>query len=122
MVASEVEVLQGEQFLYEAVRMAMEVDVRASPVDRFLAHAIADAAEREARNPAPLVVTTNYDDAMERAPVGERQEFDVITYTSGRLPPRSVPAGQASRRSTPPRRMRGFSPSRLGRRRGPGHL
>ncbi|MGA2015225.1 MAG: SIR2 family protein [Solirubrobacteraceae bacterium] len=46
----------------------------------FLAGYVAEARRRGDPNPVPLLATTNYDDALERAFNAEQQSFDVLAY------------------------------------------
>lgn len=79
-VASWIQLTTGEAELSEALREIFDRDGLVSPVHAFIARFIAEARRAKRRNPIPLIVTTNYDDVLERALWDERQDFDVVSY------------------------------------------
>ncbi len=79
-VAQFIEAMAGSGELYADLHKLFDADYPPPLVHQFLASL---AAQPPARNPSagyPLIVTTNYDDLMERALRG--QEYDVVTYVA----------------------------------------
>jgi hypothetical protein len=73
-------VLNGSGPLYDRLREVFDSDYPISPLHRFLARLPRAAAEAGESEQGLLVVTTNYDDALERALLEEEEPFDVVSY------------------------------------------
>jgi hypothetical protein len=81
-VSQYVDAVLGEKDLYRYVRAVLDADYAPSSLHRFLAGL--PALLREHAAPPLLVLTTNYDDALERA-LDEREEpYDVVWYEAKR--------------------------------------
>ena len=81
-VASFVLVMHGRRPLYMELDRVFSEDVPPSPPHRFLARARSAARRIDRSAPAPLFVTTNYDNALEQA-LGEVNEpYDVVAYVA----------------------------------------
>jgi hypothetical protein len=77
-VSQYVDAVLGERQLYRYLRKIFDVDYPTTSLHAFLARL--PAVARENRAPQPLVITTNYDDLVERA-LRERDEpYDVVWY------------------------------------------
>jgi|SRR6266511_3404246 len=77
-VAQYVAVISGSGPLYDRLHWVFDGDYEPSPVHRLFARL--PALLRERGTPHQLIVTTNYDDAMERALRDEDEKFDVVAY------------------------------------------
>jgi SIR2-like domain len=77
-VAQYVAVMAGPGPLYERLREVFDADYEPSPVHRLFARL--PARLREQRATHQLLVTTNYDDVLERALQRAGEEFDVVSY------------------------------------------
>ena len=77
-ISQYVAVTRGSGPLYDELHALFDVDFEPGPVRRLLARM--PAALRERGAPQLLVVTTNYDLALERALLEEGEEFDVVSY------------------------------------------
>jgi DNA-binding SARP family transcriptional activator/class 3 adenylate cyclase len=73
-----VAVTRGAGPLYDELHALFDVDFEPGPIHRLLARLPGYLRERGA--PQLLVVTTNYDLALERAFLEAGEEFDVVTY------------------------------------------
>jgi hypothetical protein len=80
-VASFTEAELGRGFLYEELHRVFHSFTRPSSLHNFLARFLA-AARAKGYAPNPLFVTTNYDDALERALSDAGEEFDVVAYVA----------------------------------------
>jgi hypothetical protein len=69
----------GSGQLYEALHEIFDKDFPTTPLHEFLAATPKRLRERNLGRPL-LIVTTNYDDLMERALVGQGEEFDLVVY------------------------------------------
>jgi len=75
--------LMGDVALYDALHRVFAADYRPNAVHRFLARL--PAVMRAEGSPPLLVITTNYDDALERA-FDEREEpYELVYYEAKRL-------------------------------------
>jgi SIR2-like domain len=83
-VASFVLVMYGRGPLYLELHKVFDEDVPVSPLHRFLARARALTRRKDPLAPAPLIVTTNYDDALERALREVGEPYDVVAYMADR--------------------------------------
>jgi hypothetical protein len=72
-------VLNGSGPLYDRLRELFDTDYPIGPLHRFLAR-VPRAAAETGQAGGLLVVTTNYDDALERALRDEGEPFDVVSY------------------------------------------
>jgi protein kinase-like protein/SIR2-like protein len=77
-VSQYVAVMHGLGPLYDELHELLDADYPPGPVHRLLA--ALPAALREAGAPYQLIVTTNYDTALERAFLDADEEFDVVSY------------------------------------------
>jgi hypothetical protein len=77
-VAQYVAVMSGSGPLYDQLHLLFDGDYQPGPVHRLLARL--PALLRRRQTAFQLLVTTNYDDALERALRAEGEEFDVVSY------------------------------------------
>jgi DNA-binding SARP family transcriptional activator len=77
-ISQYVAVTRGSGPLYDELHSLYDAEFDASPAHRLIARLPAVLRERGA--PQLLVVTTNYDLALERALLDEGEEFDVVSY------------------------------------------
>lgn len=77
-VSQFVAIMRGLGPLYDELHELLDVDYRPTPVHRFLA--ALPARLREAGAPYQLIVTTNYDAALEQSFLQAGEEFDVVFY------------------------------------------
>ena len=95
-VSQYVDVSLGNGPLYEALHTVFDADYSPTPVHRMLASLPALIRSRSATGQRfyPLNITTNYDDALERAFQEAGEEYDLLTYIAegngaGKLPAHS---------------------------------
>ena len=69
----------GQALLYERLRELFNADFPTTPLHELLA-AMPRLLREKGRAPLQLIVTTNYDDLLERAFRAAGEEVDVITY------------------------------------------
>jgi hypothetical protein len=79
-VAQYIAVMAGPGPLYEQLRRVFDGDYEPSPVHRLLARLPTILREQQGGVPYQLLVTTNYDDVLERALREAGEEFDVVSY------------------------------------------
>jgi DNA-binding SARP family transcriptional activator len=79
-VSQYVATMQGSGPLYDELHVLFEKAVEPGPLHRFLARLPAQLRARGA--PHQLIVTTNYDLALERAFEEEGEELDVVAYVA----------------------------------------
>jgi|RhiMethySRZTD1v2_1073278.scaffolds.fasta_scaffold157079_1 DNA-binding SARP family transcriptional activator len=79
-VSQYVATMQGSGPLYDELHLRFEEAVEPSPMHRFLARL--PAALRERGAPHQLIVTTNYDLALERAFEEAEEELDIVSYVA----------------------------------------
>jgi hypothetical protein len=77
-VSQYVDAVLGEGQLYRYLRKIFDVDYPTTSLHAFLARLPEVARQNEA--PQPLVITTNYDDLVERALRERGEAFDVVWY------------------------------------------
>lgn len=77
-VSQYVDAMLGESALYRFVRSLFDADYPPNSLHRLLASLPALLRARQARH--QLIVTTNYDDAVERAFAAAGEEFDLVWY------------------------------------------
>jgi hypothetical protein len=80
-VAEYIALTVGSGPLYEALRDLFDADYPLTPLHTLLARALA-ILQQKGYPPLQLIVTTNYDDLLERAFRAEGQAVDVISYMS----------------------------------------
>ncbi len=83
-VAQYVDAILGEGQLYRYLHSVFDADYPPASLHRFFASI--PALLRERRQPQLLVLTTNYDDLVERALADAGESFDVIWYEAKRGP------------------------------------
>ena len=79
-VAQYVVLQRGPSDLYRMLKQILGADLPPSPVHRFLADLPGKLRELELSKPHQLIVTTNYDDALERAFVEAGEKYDLAVY------------------------------------------
>lgn len=70
----------GEAALYDELHELFDVDVPPTPIHDFLAWLPSAQHEHDPSRDHPLIVTTNYDDALERTFREAGEPFDVFVY------------------------------------------
>jgi hypothetical protein len=75
-------VIQGSGPLYEELHQLFDADYPPTGLHVFLAQLPGVQRERMGKASYQLVVTTNYDDALERAFRAEEEPYDVVTYVA----------------------------------------
>jgi len=100
----------GEAVLFEKLRALFAADYEPNALHRLLA-AIPDALrKRDAPSPCQFIITTNYDDALERAFRDAGEPIDVVYYAAARgKPGRFVHVQPDGKRVPVPKAYRGFS-------------
>jgi hypothetical protein len=81
-VSQWVEVMLGTGTLYESLHDVLDAEYEPTPVHRLLASlpSLIRVHPSTQRRFFPLIVTTNYDDALERAFKDADEEYDLVTY------------------------------------------
>ncbi len=79
-VAQHVAVAKGPSFLYRAMNEALRLRQEPRPVHRFLAHFPKQLAELGEPPRYQMIVTTNYDTALERAFDDAGEEYDLAVF------------------------------------------
>jgi hypothetical protein len=81
-VSQFVEVMGGLDMLYSALRPLFASDYRPNELHRLLADLPRLLREKGSRSPFQLIITTNYDDALERAFMEKDppEPFDLVSY------------------------------------------
>jgi hypothetical protein len=79
-VSQYVAVQRGSRRLYTELHRIFSAVFQPSPLHRFFARLPALLREKGSSHPYQLVVTTNYDDALESAFVEADEEFDLVWY------------------------------------------
>src|SRR5919204_234323 len=79
-ISQYVSIMTGSGPLYETLHEIFDADYPPTILHAFLAQLPAIRAERESPIRHQLIVTTNYDDAMERALQAAGEAFDLVTY------------------------------------------
>lgn len=77
----------GEAALFESLRELFTGDYQPNRLHEFLAELPAKLRAEERPSPCQLIITTNYDDALERAFETAREEFDLVYYVVERDEP-----------------------------------
>jgi hypothetical protein len=81
-VSEYVSVVSGSGPLYEELHSLFDADYEPTPLHRFFASAPAVLREKGYPPRYPLIVTTNYDDALERAFRAVNEPFDLVAYVA----------------------------------------
>jgi hypothetical protein len=81
-VAQYVAVENGTGALYEDLRKIFDADFESTPVHEFFAHLPELLRRRNVGENHLLILTTNYDDMMERSLTSAGEQFDVVTYVA----------------------------------------
>lgn len=79
-IAQYVYVTEGESDLYRAVRQLLSADCEPGPVHRFLARLPGTLEQLGYEKRYPLIVSTNFDTALERAFDDEVEPYDLAVY------------------------------------------
>lgn len=82
-VSEYVDLACGEGPLYEALRGVFNADYPCTALHRFLASLPGELERAGLGRRHQLVLTTNYDDALERAFEDAGEEFDLLVYMAG---------------------------------------
>ncbi len=81
-ISQAVELLKGKGKLYKTLHEIFDRDYPPTPLHQFLAGIPKALRLKGCLCRYPLIVTTNYDDLMERAFVDAGQEFDLVYYVA----------------------------------------
>jgi hypothetical protein len=81
-VSQWVDAILGERVLYQYLRSLFDADYPPTSLHHLLAGLPSILRRRSTRH--PLIITTNYDDALERAFVEAQEEFDLVWYEEKR--------------------------------------
>jgi hypothetical protein len=84
-VSQYVDAMEGESALYEYLRELFDADYQPTSLHCMLARL--PAILRAHGKPCQLIITTNYDDALERALTEEGEEYDLVWYEAKRRAP-----------------------------------
>ena len=79
-VAEYFEAVRDEATLYELLHGVFAIDIRLNALHRFLARLPAHLRAQTPPRYPQLIITTNYDDALERAFDEAREEYDLVWY------------------------------------------
>ncbi|MBI3799631.1 MAG: SIR2 family protein [Deltaproteobacteria bacterium] len=79
-VSQYVTVMTGSGPLYEKLHILFDADYPPTPLHEFFATLPSALCKKESPPRYQLLVTTNYDDVLERAFLAAGESFDVITY------------------------------------------
>jgi hypothetical protein len=80
-VSQYVAVMLGAGPLYDELRELFNIDYAPTPIHTFLARLPEERRRRE-QSPGQLIITTNYDDALERAFTAVGEPFHLVTYVA----------------------------------------
>lgn len=72
----------GQGSLYEELHRIFDADFPVTPVHELLARVPAAARAFDSEGKPPLILTTNYDDLMERALIARGEEFDLLVHVA----------------------------------------
>ena len=81
-VSQYVDLFGGDAVLFEKLRALFVGDYRPNALHRLLAAIPAANRGRDSPSPCPLIITTNYDDALERAFAEAGEQIDVVFYAA----------------------------------------
>lgn len=79
-VSQYVAALEGEGSLYEELHDVFDADYPPTLLHRFLARLSRRTREAPEARECMLIVTTNYDDSLERAFMDESEPYELVTY------------------------------------------
>jgi hypothetical protein len=79
-VAETIAVMEGSAWLYDKLHTIFDADYEPTRLHRLLARLPATMRERGAAPPYQLIVTTNYDDTLERAFQEVDEPYDLLWY------------------------------------------
>jgi SIR2-like protein len=82
-VSQYVAALEGEGSLYDQLHDVFDADYPPTLLHRFLARLARRTREAKDVPECMLIVTTNYDDSLERAFANEGEPYDLVTYIAG---------------------------------------
>jgi hypothetical protein len=82
-VSQYVAAMEGEGPLYDELHDVFDADYPPTLLHRFLARLSRRIREAEDVRECMLIVTTNYDDSLERAFMDEHEPYDLVTYIAG---------------------------------------
>jgi SIR2-like domain len=100
----------GEAVLFEKLRGLFAGEYDPNALHHLLAAIPAALRARGSENPCQLIITTNYDDALERAFAAAGEPIDVVYYAAARgQPGRFLHVRPDGKRSAVPKTYRGFS-------------
>jgi len=83
MVSQYFATVEGPGALREAVRRLFDADYSATPLHRLLATLPRTLRDKGYPPHCPVLVTTSYDDVLERALTEAGEQFDLLTYVAG---------------------------------------
>ena len=81
-VSQYIMVVTGSGPLYEELHRTLDADYPLTPVHQFLATLAAVLSRKSSIRRSLLIVTTNYDDLMERAFQAANEPFDLVTFVA----------------------------------------
>jgi hypothetical protein len=81
-VSQYISVVNGSGPLYEELHSLFDIDYQPTPLHQCFASLPVTLREKGYRSRYPLIVTTNYDDALERAFRAINEPFDLVTYVA----------------------------------------
>ena len=84
-VSQHAAVMSGTGPLYDELREVFDADYSTTHLHRFLATLPATLRDKDHPHPYQLIVTTNYDDLLERAFQEANEPFDLVTYLAESL-------------------------------------
>ena len=100
----------GEAVLFEKLRFLFAGDYEPNGLHRLLAALPGALRARDAPNPCQFIITTNYDDAVERAFAAVGEPIDVVYYAAARgQPGRFLHVRPDGKRTPVPKTYRGFA-------------
>jgi SIR2-like domain len=108
-VSQYVDLFGGDAVLFEKLRALFAAEYEPNALHRLLAGIPAANRRRDSPSPCQLIITTNYDDALERAFADAGEKFDVIFYAAASgQPGRFVHVRPDGKRAVVPKSYRGF--------------
>jgi hypothetical protein len=108
-VSQYVDLFGGDAVLFEKLRALFAGDYGPNALHAVLAAIPAANRRRDSPSPCPLIITTNYDDALESAFAAAGETVDVIYYAAGaEQAGRFVHLRPDGRRTAIPKSYRGF--------------
>jgi hypothetical protein len=81
-VSQTVATMNGTAWLYEKLHSVFDADYEPTPLHRFLARLPAALRDRGSAPAYQLILTTNYDDTLERAFRQENEPYDLVWYVA----------------------------------------